>query len=103
MAGIPCRHGRQVFPFGCCETIALSPALVSRTARALWLYSVIRTHLAVARLSPFFSEERVFALQLRVAAFAPPHSRARALAVRELIDRLLSVRLYRKSHLKLSS
>ena len=103
MAGIPCRHGRQVFPFGFYETIALSPALVSRTARALWLYSVIRTHLAIARLSPFFSGERVVALLLRVAAFVPPHSRARALAVRKLIDRLLSVRLYRKSHLNLSS
>ena len=53
----------------------------------------------MARLSPFFSEERVFALLLRVAAFVPPHSRARALAVRELIDRLLGVKLCRNSYL----
>jgi len=81
------------------ETIALSPIHVSRIARALWLYSVIRTHLAMARLSPFFSEERVFALLLCVAAFVPPHSRARALAVGELIDRLLGVKLCRNSYL----
>lgn len=81
------------------ETIALSPALVSRTARALWLYSVIRTHLAMARIPPFFSGKRVFALQLRVAAFVPPHSRARALAVGELINRVLSVKLCRNSYL----
>jgi len=81
------------------ETVALSPIHVSRIARALWLYSVICTHLAVARLSPFFSRERVIALLLRVAAFVPPHPRARALAVRELLNRLLGFKLCRNSYL----
>jgi len=81
------------------ETIALSPIHVSRIARALWLYSVICTHLAMACLPPFFSGKRVIALLLRVATFVPPHPRARALAVRELLNRVLGVKLCRNSYL----
>lgn len=98
------RHLTQPFAHNtkclfCWILSALSPRSNPRLARALWLYSVICTHLAVARLSLFFSRERVVALLLRVAAFVPPHPRAHALAVRELIDRVLSVRLCRKSYL----